>query len=109
MGNRSGRWSDVGDGWGTRIARTVAALRADLSLAIIEAALIVVAYAAALSVRFADSSAGVPSIWWTRLLVALPIIVLVHIGSNALFGNYGHVWRYASIDEAVRLLAAKMT
>ena len=97
------------DGWGTRVARYASGARADVSLATIEAILIVLAYSAALSMRFMDSVGTVPSVWWTRLILVLPIIMLVHIGSNVVFGNYGHVWKYASIDEAVRLLAASMT
>jgi len=101
--------ADSGASLGANIARTAAAVRADLSLALIEAVIIVVAYVAALSVRFFDSTGGVPSGWWTRLAFVLPLLLIVHIGTNALFGNYGHVWKYASIDEAVRLLAATMT
>lgn len=109
MGYTSGQSFDAGNAWGTRLSRTAASVRADLSLAVIEAAVIVVAYSAALSVRFLDASGGVPLAWWGRLSLVLPLIVAVHIGSNALFGNYGHVWKFASIDEAVRLLAAIMT
>ena len=101
--------SDAREGWGPSITRTAAAVRADLSLALIEAVIIMVAYAAALSVRFFDSTGGVPSGWWTRLAFVLPLLLVVHIGTNALFGNYGHVWKYASIDEAVRLFAGTMT
>ncbi len=95
--------------WGLRVMRTAAAMRADMSLALIEAVIIIVAYVVALSVRFIDSAGGVPSGWWTRLLFVLPLLLVVHIGANALFGNYGHVWKYASIDEAIRLFAATTT
>ena len=61
----SGADSDVS--LGANIARTAAAVRADLSLALIEAAIIAVAYVAALSMRFVDSAGGVPTGWWTRL------------------------------------------
>jgi FlaA1/EpsC-like NDP-sugar epimerase len=101
--------SDAGEGWGLSITRTAGAVRADLSLALIEALIIVVSYIAAMSVRFVDSPSGVPTGWWRGLLLFLPILLIVHIGTNALFGNYGHVWKYASIDEAVRLFAATMT
>ena len=109
MGANTISRGDSGAGLGMNIARTAAAVRADLSLALIEALIIVVAYAAALSVRFVDSAGGVPTGWWMRLILVLPILLFVHIGVNALFGNYGHVWKYASIDEAVRLLGATMT
>ena len=109
MGANTISRADSGTGLGISIARTAAAVRADLSLALIEALIIIVAYSAALSVRFVDSAGGVPTGWWMRLVVVLPILLIVHIGVNALFGNYGHVWKYASIDEAVRLLGATMT
>ena len=83
-------------------------VRADLSLALIESGLIVVAYAAALSIRSLDPS-GLDPVWWGRLALVLPIIVLIHVGANILFGNYGHVWSYASVDEAVRVAGAAMT
>ena len=100
---------DAREGWGLSITRTAGAVRADLSLALIEALIIVVSYIAAMSVRFVDSPSGVPTGWWGSLLLFLPILLIVHIGTNALFGNYGHVWKYASIDEAVRLFTAAMT
>lgn len=105
-GERQGRRSGVR--WGTRLAQLVVRARADLSLAILETGLIAVAYAAALGVRLFD----VPSdatVWWERLAIALPVIVAVHLVANVLFGNYGHVWRYASVDEAMRLVAAAAT
>jgi FlaA1/EpsC-like NDP-sugar epimerase len=93
---------------GKRFAHKFGTVRADLSLAIIESGLIAVAYAAALSIRSLDPS-GLDPVWWGRLALALPIIVLTHVGANILFGNYGHVWSYASVDEAVRVAGAAMT
>ena len=108
MGANTISGADSDASLGASVARTAAAVRADLSLALIEAAIIVVAYAAALSMRFVDSAGGVPTGWWTRLAFVMPILLIVHIGINALFGNYGHVWKYASIDEAVRLFFGTM-
>ena len=109
MGVNTAIQADGGTSWGMSVTRTAAAVRADLSLALIEAFIIMVAYGAAMSLRFVDAAGGVPQGWWMRLLLVLPVLLVVHIGTNALFGNYGHVWKYASIDEAVRLLAATMT
>jgi FlaA1/EpsC-like NDP-sugar epimerase len=95
-----------GKKWGNRVAHRLSTVRADFSLAIIEAGLIAVAYAAALGIRSLDPTETVPATWWSRLGLALPIIILVHLGANVIFGNYGHVWRYASIEEAVRVAAA---
>ena len=99
LGGKSRKWSH-------RLARRVSTVRADLSLAIIETALIAVSYAAALSLRFFDAGDAFPSVWWTRLGTYLPVIILVHLFFNVVFGNYGHVWRYVSIEEAVRVVAA---
>lgn len=98
-----------GQKWGIRVAHRLSTVRADLSLAVIEAGLIAVAYAAALGIRSLDPTETVPATWWSRLAIALPLIMLVHLGSNVMFGNYGHVWRYASIEEAVRVVAAAMS
>jgi len=108
VGEGQGHRSTTGEQWGIRVARAASRVRTDLSLAIIEGAVIVVAYAAALSIRFLDASGAVPEVWWTRLGVMLPLIIGVHIGANVLFGNYGHVWRYASVEEAVRLAGASL-
>lgn len=95
--------------WGTRVARRLSKVRADLSLAIIEAGLVALAYAAALGIRTLDPTEDVPATWWTRLGFALPAIILIHLAANMAFGNYGHVWRYASVEEAVRVVAAAMS
>ncbi|MCB1247562.1 MAG: hypothetical protein KDB69_09875 [Acidimicrobiia bacterium] len=98
-----------GGKWSKRVARRLSTVRADLSLAIIEAGLVIVAYAAALGLRSLDPTEEVPASWWTRLGLALPVIIFIHLGANLIFGNYGHVWRFASIEEAMRLVAAAMT
>ncbi|MGF1618488.1 MAG: SDR family NAD(P)-dependent oxidoreductase [Acidimicrobiia bacterium] len=98
-----------GQKWGIRVAHRLSTVRADFSLAVIEAGLIAVAYSAALGIRSLDPTETVPTTWWSRLAVALPLIMLVHLGANVIFGNYGHVWRYASIEEAVRVVAAAMS
>ena len=98
-----------GQKWGIRVAHRLSTVRADFSLAVIEAGLIAIAYAAALGIRSLDPTESVPTTWWSRLAIALPVIMLVHLGANVIFGNYGHVWRYASIEEAVRVVAAAMS
>lgn len=94
---------------GKRISRRLSTVRADFSLAIIEAGLISLAYAAALGLRSLEPTNPISSSWWTRLGFALPVIIVVHLGANLVFGNYGHVWRYASIEEALRVVAAAMS
>jgi FlaA1/EpsC-like NDP-sugar epimerase len=38
--------------------------------------------------------------------IALPVIIGVHLLANVAMGAYGHVWEYASISEAKRVIAA---
>jgi FlaA1/EpsC-like NDP-sugar epimerase len=91
--------------WKLRLAQTLARTRVDLSFALVDALLIIVAYSAALVLRFMDLE-GVPADWLHGFLIALPIILLVHLSFNVVFGAYGHVWKYASVEEAMRLVAA---
>ena len=92
------------DSSATRLASLLARARADLSFAIVDAVLIVVSYMTAMAVRSFDGL--VPDTWWGSVLMTLPVIVLVHLTANVLAGAYGHVWEYASISEARRVIAA---
>jgi FlaA1/EpsC-like NDP-sugar epimerase len=85
--------------------RNAARLRADFSFAVIDAMTVLIAYTAALVLRFIDIQ-GVPSNWWQRFVAFLPVIVAVHILANLACGAYGHVWELASFEEAMRLVAA---
>jgi FlaA1/EpsC-like NDP-sugar epimerase len=97
---------DKANGAGMRLARGLASLRADVSFAVIDAALVSVAYSLALMLRFLDQPDGVPARWWGDFSVALPVIVAVHIAANVIAGAYGHVWEFASIAEAVKIAVA---
>jgi FlaA1/EpsC-like NDP-sugar epimerase len=66
--------------------------------------LIAVSYLTILGVRSFDGE--VPAIWWSRVGSVLPLIVAVHLIANVATGSYGHVWEYASIGEAKRVIAA---
>lgn len=66
--------------------------------------LISVAYLAALGIRSLDGQ--VDAEWWGRVAIALPVVVAVHLVCNVIAGAYGHVWEYASISEAKRVLVA---
>ena len=50
-----------------------------------------------------------PSSYWGEFRVFLPAACVVSVGSMWAWGCYGRTWRHASIDEAVRLLAAGVT
>jgi FlaA1/EpsC-like NDP-sugar epimerase len=82
----------------------LAQLRVDISFAVVDAMLIGVAYLAAVGIRSLDGE--LPSVWWSRVLLVLPAIIAVHLVANVAMGAYGHVWEYASIGEARRVLAA---
>ena len=88
----------------SRLVRHLAQARADLSFALIDVVLIVVSYMTAMAVRSFDGL--VEDSWWSRVLIALPVIVAIHIASNIVMGTYGHVWEYASINEARRVISA---
>ena len=91
---------------GVRIARGLASLRADVSFAAVDALLVIVAYSGALMLRFVDLPEGVPPRWWQDFVLFLPVIVAAHLVTNVLFGAYGHVWQFASIAEAVKIVLA---
>ena len=103
-------WVDEGvDGTSkkaVRLARAFASLRADVAFATIDALLVIVAYSGALMLRFVDLPTGVPPHWWLEFLATLPIIVAVHLIANVVFGAYGHVWEFASVAEALRIVLA---
>jgi len=93
--------------WRRTLAQNAARVRADVSFALIDAFIIAMAYVFGLVARFAeglDASAG----WWPGLWRVLPMIVLIHLLANVVFGAYGHVWEYASVAEAMRVAFASV-
>lgn len=83
---------------------SLAQVRVDISFAVVDAVLVGVAYMAALGIRSLEG--GLPFEWLPRLLQVLPAIIAVHLVANVATGAYGHVWEFASIGEARRVLAA---
>lgn len=90
------------------VAQRLSAVRVDLSFAAIDALLIAVAYTAALMLRFVEQSSGVPDRWWADFRLMLPLIIATHLVSNVALGAYGHIWEYASIAEATRIVVASL-
>jgi hypothetical protein len=88
-----------------RLAQYLARARADLSFAIIDAVVVATSYTSAMVLRFMDIQ-GIAPDWWRSFAISLPVIVAVHIVANLAFGAYGHVWEYASVEEAMRLVFA---
>jgi FlaA1/EpsC-like NDP-sugar epimerase len=73
---------------------------------VIDLLLVVSVYLLLFGVRF---DFNVPSSYWREFRVFLPVACVVSIGANWAWGGYGRTWRHASIDEALRLLAAGAT
>lgn len=90
-------------GWPEKI---VARLRRDVLLALMDLAVVALAYLVALVLRF---DGAVPPFYWNRFWMVLPGAALLYLLVNQLFGLYGQMWRYASILEARRVLLAGIT
>jgi FlaA1/EpsC-like NDP-sugar epimerase len=86
--------------------RVAAHVRRDLPLAALDALAVVPAYVIPLVLRY---NGTVPPDAWDRFWVFLPVIVVMHLLANYLFGLYGQMWRHASIQEARRLVLAGAT
>lgn len=86
--------------------RVVAMMRRDFPLAMLDVASVVVGYLAPLVLRFDGS---VPPQYWQRFWVFIPAVAVLHLLMNFLFGLYGQMWRYASVQEARRVIVAGAT
>ena len=87
-------------------ARIVAHLRRDVPLVLLDIAVALVAYLVPLVLRF---EGRVPSRYWDSFWLFMPLVVTVHVATNMMFRLYGHMWRYASIEEARRVIGAAVT
>ena len=81
--------------------RIVARVRRDVPLAILDALVVVPAYLIPLVLRF---HGVVPHTNWLYFWALLPGIAIIHLLNNYLFGLYGQMWKYASVQEARRVL-----
>jgi Predicted nucleoside-diphosphate sugar epimerases len=90
-------------GSGTKISQAVVRVRASVPLLPLDVLLSAAAYSLVLVLRF---NGRIPRLRWDTFQWFLPIAVVVHICANWLAGLYGQMWRYASIAEARRVLAA---
>ncbi|MGD2101278.1 MAG: nucleoside-diphosphate sugar epimerase/dehydratase [Acidimicrobiia bacterium] len=88
------------------LSRRASRVRTDITFAVIDALVVMAAYSTALALRMLDPLVEDGATYWSDLLRVLPVIIIVHILANALAGAYGHVWEYASINEATRLALA---
>ena len=82
-------------------SRIVARVRRDVPLAIFDALVVV----PRTSSRWCSASTA----WsrhrnWLYFWALLPGIAIIHLLDNYLFGLYGQMWKYASVQEARRVL-----
>src|SRR5438132_1625695 len=84
-------------------ARLALRVRRNAPLALLDLGVIVFAYLAPLVLRF---TGAVPANYWSNFRSFLPLVVLIHLSANYLFGLYGQMWRYASVQEARRVVLA---
>ncbi len=78
-------------------------LRTAAPFSLLDAAIVYAVYLLALVIRF---EGGIPELFWGRFQRFALAAIALHVGMNAAFGLYGRVWRYASIEEARRIVAA---
>jgi FlaA1/EpsC-like NDP-sugar epimerase len=87
-------------GWPSFI---VARMRRDVTLALLDLAIVFGAYLAPLVLRF---NGAVPLGYWGNFRWFVLVAGFVHLSTNYLFGLYGQMWRYASVQEARRVVLA---
>ena len=87
-------------------SRIVSRVRRDVPLALLDALVVVPAYLIPLALRF---NGGVPSDRWEAFWLFLPGLIVIHLLCNYLFGLYGQMWRYASVQEARRVVLSAVT
>jgi FlaA1/EpsC-like NDP-sugar epimerase len=81
-------------------------LRRNWSLVLLDLALVFPAYLGPLVLRF---DGMVPSKYWRAFWIFVPVAAIVHLLMNYVFGLYGPIWRYASIQEARRVVLAGLS
>ncbi|HEY7666799.1 MAG TPA: nucleoside-diphosphate sugar epimerase/dehydratase [Actinomycetota bacterium] len=86
-------------------ARIVSRIRRDVPLATLDAVLVVPAYLIPLALRFRGT---IPAENWDRFWLLIPLVIAVHLACNYAFGLYGQMWRYASVQEARRIVASSL-
>ncbi|HEX6209118.1 MAG TPA: nucleoside-diphosphate sugar epimerase/dehydratase [Actinomycetota bacterium] len=84
-------------------SRIVAHIHRDVPLVLLDATLILIAYLVPLALRFEGE---VPADYWASFWLLFPAIGGIHLACNLLFGLYGEMWRYASVEEARRVALA---
>jgi FlaA1/EpsC-like NDP-sugar epimerase len=86
--------------------RIVGRLRHNLALAAMDLAVVFFAYLTPLVIRLEGQ---VTSHYWSNFKWFVLFAGALHLAVNRLFGLYGEMWRYASVDEARRVVASVAT
>jgi FlaA1/EpsC-like NDP-sugar epimerase len=84
-------------------SRIVSHLRRDVPLVLMDIAVAMGAYLVPLVLRF---EGRVPGRYWESYWLFIPLVAAIHVGANLVFRLYGHMWRYASVEEARRVIGA---
>jgi FlaA1/EpsC-like NDP-sugar epimerase len=92
--------------YGARLARSASQIRGDYPLVLLDLLLAGFTYLLLFGLRFDFS---IPATYWEEFRLFLPVACAVSVASMWAWGCYGRTWRHASIDEAIRLLAAGAT
>jgi FlaA1/EpsC-like NDP-sugar epimerase len=87
-------------------SRVVSHLRRDVPLVLMDIAVAMGAYLIPLVLRF---EGRVPGQYWESYWLFIPLVAAIHLGANLLFRLYGHMWRYASVEEARRVIGSTVT
>jgi FlaA1/EpsC-like NDP-sugar epimerase len=80
-------------------------LRRDTPLALLDASIVFAAYLVALVLRF---DGRVPHLYWRHFRLFVLSAVVVYLLAHTIFGLYGRMWRYASVQEARQLVLASV-
>lgn len=90
----------------SRFASTSARVRIDLPFALLDAFFVSVAFGLILVLRF---DGAVPEHFWRQFITSLPMIILITLAMNWLWGLYGQIWKHASVLEARRIILATLS
>ena len=90
----------------TRLAGIAARVRVDLPFALLDAVFVAIAFGLVLVLRF---DGAVPERFWRQFVSGLPLIIIVTLAMNWLWGLYGQLWRHASVLEARRIILSTLS
>jgi FlaA1/EpsC-like NDP-sugar epimerase len=90
----------------SRLASKTARMRIDVPFALLDAFFVSVAFGLILVLRF---DGAVPERFWQQFVTSLPMIILITLAMNWLWGLYGQIWKHASVLEARRIILATMS